>query len=46
MPPGGSKQDRNGYEPTSRHINMAVEVWNYQPVPMETILALARERLD
>ena len=35
----------DGYEPTRRHINMAIERWHYEPVPMETILARARERL-
>ena len=36
----------NGHEPTHRHINMAVEQWAYKPVPMRTILALARQRQE
>ena len=28
-----------GTEPTRRHVNVAVERWNYEPVPMATVAA-------
>ena len=33
-----------GTEPTSRHVNVAVERWNYEPVPMAAVAARALAR--
>ena len=35
---------REGTEPTRRHVNVAVERWNYEPVPMAAVAARALER--
>ena len=34
----------DGTEPTHRHVNVAVERWNYEPVPMATVAARALGR--
>ena len=34
----------DGTEPTRRHVNVAVERWNYEPVPMATVAARALGR--
>ena len=34
----------DGTEPTHRHVNVAVERWNYEPVPMVTVAARALGR--
>ena len=33
-----------GWQPTAQHINVTVERWGYEPIPMASIIAEARRR--
>ena len=38
-------QFHNGSEPTRRHVNLAVEQWEYKPIRMTHVVEVARQRL-